>query len=694
MRKLRSGKFRACVKYLRQGRFLLLALAGSLGLWIVFAKLVVPRIIKSAYRGESLTFVNSLIHGQGKYSVQMYLDQWDKMAVAILAIFLVLAFTTILTISPSLYRKYAGKATPGTLGAIRMLVCGIVLASAVWEDLASSALLPREMLSHQGLLKLFYYLPGFDSFLSSYSALRVFEALTVLILFLGVIGWQTRIVIPLGAFCYLLLGGIIRQYTWFYHTGLVPLLVLIVLSLTPCGDGWSVDRLRRIAQARPVPAADRALPVYGRSRYLCWLVVALCYVAAGMSKIGNDGLSWFNAAHLKRVMLRDSLNPMEFDWGLSPHLAQAPDVFFTALAVATVVGELSFALVLFFPLARLIVPASMAMMHVGILLVQNVFFPDLIALQLGFYNLTPAREAIGRWLSRRRGHLEVLYDGLCPLCRRTVRLLSGLDLFQRLKFLDFRNLGLAEYNRSRGLKLKLEDLASEMYVVSRSGVNAGFDGYRTMSMALPALWPSVPLLFLPGVPFVGKLVYAYMARNRLTLFTCHAGCPVESPERTSPGQVTPMQKPAARSGYRLAVSAITGLMLMCWALRIEFYPLTAMQMYTGWGPIGPITYYKALARYESGETSRAPLEEAIGALADSRYRRVIAEAFSPTRLARCEKYLTAVASAYNSKVVPGKRLTELEIQKWTWDFVADPSNPSHGVLSERFVFEVPQRPGR
>ena len=338
----------------------------------------------------------------------------------------------------------------------------------------------------------------------------------------------------MGAFCYLLLGGIIRQYTWFYHAGLVPLLVMIVLSLTPSGDGFSVDRLRKIARGQPVPAADRALPVYGWSRYICWLVVALAYFAAGMSKLGNDGLAWMNATQLKRVMLRDSLNPMEFDWNLSLHFAQAPDWFFTGLAVATVVGELAFVLVLFSSLARLIVPAAMVAMHTGILFFQNVLFPDLIAVQLMFYDLIPLRKAIGRRLSRRRGHLEILYDGHCALCLRTVRLLLALDLFERLKVIDFRQLDLAEYNRSRGLNLALEDLVRQMYVVSRRKAYGGFYGYRAISLALPALWPTVPWLFLPGVPWVGRQAYAYMARNRLAPWTCHAECPVGAPERVEP----------------------------------------------------------------------------------------------------------------------------------------------------------------
>ena len=43
----------------------------------------------------------------------------------------------------------------------------------------------------------------------------------------------------------------------------MPIYVLAVLSFTPCGDGWSLDRLRRIARGRSVPAAEHPAAVYG-----------------------------------------------------------------------------------------------------------------------------------------------------------------------------------------------------------------------------------------------------------------------------------------------------------------------------------------------------------------------------------------------------------------------------------------------
>src|SRR5262249_45886801 len=128
----------------------------------------------------------------------------------------------------------------------------------------------------------------------------------------------------------------------------------------------------------------------------------------------------------------------------------------------------------------------------------------------------------------RFGNIEILYDGLCPLCRRTVRVLGFFDLFARLHFIDFRRLDLADYNHRRKSNLTIEEMDKEMYIVSPGRIDRGFYGYRTIALALPALWPLVPLLYFPGVPTVGQLVYGYIARNRLSLVTCDSSCEVRS----------------------------------------------------------------------------------------------------------------------------------------------------------------------
>ncbi|MFQ5902163.1 MAG: tetratricopeptide repeat protein [Candidatus Binatia bacterium] len=46
-------------------------------LWIIIGKFVVPAVIESAYRGESLPFINDIISGQAIHPVEHYLASWE-----------------------------------------------------------------------------------------------------------------------------------------------------------------------------------------------------------------------------------------------------------------------------------------------------------------------------------------------------------------------------------------------------------------------------------------------------------------------------------------------------------------------------------------------------------------------------------------------------------------------------------------
>jgi hypothetical protein len=61
-------------------RLLLFLMVVSTAMWIAFAKLVVPPIIASAYRGESLPFLNNMIKSQHIHSVDHYLQKWNGIA--------------------------------------------------------------------------------------------------------------------------------------------------------------------------------------------------------------------------------------------------------------------------------------------------------------------------------------------------------------------------------------------------------------------------------------------------------------------------------------------------------------------------------------------------------------------------------------------------------------------------------------
>lgn len=659
--------------------------------WIICAWILVPTIIESAYHGKAHPALNSLIEGQHVHSLDHYLEVWYRVGLSIpFLIFYQACLGILVLISPAkFFRKYVGNATPGALGAIRMLTCGFLLVSTLWEDLGSSALLPPELRRPLGVMRLFYALPiGFETFVGSEIALKIFQWTTTLILFLGTIGWRTRIVIPLGAFCYLILGGNLRQYAWFYHTGILPLYFMALLSFTPCGHGWSIDRLIRVYQGQSAPKA--ASSIYGWSRYTCWVIIALTYVMAGLSKLGNGGPSWWDATSIRYYLYRGTLSPTDFDWGLSLILAESPDILFELLGISAVIGELSFGLVVFSRVSRLLLPGVMVLMHTGVFLLQNIPFFDSILLQLVFLDFTKVRKAIGHYLALRRGWIELLYDGSCPLCRRTVRLLASLDLLERLKFVEFRGLDLEAYNRSHALKLTRSNLEGQMHVISQGRVFVGFYSYQRIALELPLFWPVAPLLFLPGLPLLGAVFYDYVARNRFNHVTCDSQCPIDSSnDITGTLPIRAKHSSLPRIHYPLAVSGLSTILLLFWFFRIEFYPFTSWQMMSTTNKSGVTEYVAAFATYESGETARAPFAEAIGALADGRYRYAIWLAFSlsPERVDICKKFIEAVASSYNADVSPGQRILRFEIQSREWNFQSNPLG-HHGELVDRFIFET------
>lgn len=59
------------------------------------------------------------------------------------------------------------------------------------------------------------------------------------------------------------------------------------------------------------------------------------------------------------------------------------------------------------------------------------------------------------------------------------------------------------------------DCMQSMHVVSRGGrITAGFDGVRSVAAWLPLFWPVAAIWYLPGVAWLGRRVYNYLAATR------------------------------------------------------------------------------------------------------------------------------------------------------------------------------------
>jgi predicted DCC family thiol-disulfide oxidoreductase YuxK len=128
------------------------------------------------------------------------------------------------------------------------------------------------------------------------------------------------------------------------------------------------------------------------------------------------------------------------------------------------------------------------------------------------------------------GKAVVLYDGGCPLCQRGVRLLKRLDWLHRFHGQDCRDTA----NLPRcDEPLNPVRLLEEMHLVTpdRKRAYSGFRAFRWMAWRMPLTWGIAPLLYLPGVPWLGRKAYLWVARNRYDLVPCRDGA-CEVPRRT------------------------------------------------------------------------------------------------------------------------------------------------------------------
>ena len=117
--------------------------------------------------------------------------------------------------------------------------------------------------------------------------------------------------------------------------------------------------------------------------------------------------------------------------------------------------------------------------------------------------------------------LNVLYDGDCAFCVRSLRFVKRTDRFGAFRLVDTAR---PEW-RAQFPQIRPEETEAAMLVVTASGeVFSGFYAFRRMLRASPWLWSLWLVFYFPGATVVGPRIYGWIARNRRR-FGCRVdGC--------------------------------------------------------------------------------------------------------------------------------------------------------------------------
>ena len=280
-------------------------------------------------------------------------------------------------------QKVVGICSAARLGAIRLIVIMTALFYVLWENMPSFSEVPVSWYRPIGLM-MFFPKSLMQELLSSATLLILFKTALIIFLLLSLIGCKTRWSLLIATPLYLIYISIPRAYAWFFHTGLIPFYLMFFMLWLPIEDALSWDSW--LGKNKESSSKGTQQKIYAWAVFLLRFVLAGCYFQAGYAKLHNSGLKWFAPWNLKHHVLQSTLGIMHFNFGLGLKLMYLPDGLWILLSAAAVFSELFYPLILFSWHLRMIYPLVGMMLHGFILLLQNIFFPDLIILQLIFYD--------------------------------------------------------------------------------------------------------------------------------------------------------------------------------------------------------------------------------------------------------------------------------------------------------------------
>jgi hypothetical protein len=240
-----------------------------------------------------------------------------------------------------------------TLGVCRLLFFGLLFVNYADEHWAPWAEVSRTFWQPIFLFEKFH-IPVLSG-----QQLFICEIVWKAAIAFACVGLLTRISTATAFVLGLYLLGLRHNWGKASHDDAAPVLILLILALSRCGDALSMDALFR----RPKSAGERLPLESGEYRWpirAVWLVISMVFFNSAIAKLRKSGLDWALSENLAVLMVRlNYFNKPVTDWGL--RLANIP-WFGHGMGLGAILVELCFPLVLFSRIARrILVPAAFLM---------------------------------------------------------------------------------------------------------------------------------------------------------------------------------------------------------------------------------------------------------------------------------------------------------------------------------------------
>jgi predicted DCC family thiol-disulfide oxidoreductase YuxK len=329
------------------------------------------------------------------------------------------------------------------------------------------------------------------------------------------LGWRTtwvKWVVLIGQISYLY-----RNPLLFYGVDNMLDSLLFIFCVAPVGRALSLDRVRavRAAKCRDLEAT---VPVYtspwaGACTRLMQLQMAVLFFVSGLEKVRGDEW-WYGDAIWQVFTTNEYYLP-----ALLNVLARHYWVVSTATYM-TLLIELAFPFLIWQQRTRPYLLAAAIFLHLQFALLLTIFYFSTVMIMGHMSFVRPEWLARLREAWRRRfGDLEMIYDGNCGFCARSMAWFLAFDGMQQIRIRNFRN--------NPSPLVSDAQMEKALYLVLPDGRTLpGFDAYRYVVLRVPGLWWLLPFFYVPVLSrLIGRPLYSWVAANRNRLGSLRMGCP-------------------------------------------------------------------------------------------------------------------------------------------------------------------------
>jgi len=176
---------------------------------------------------------------------------------------------------------------------------------------------------------------------------------------------------------------------------------------------------------------------------------------------------------------------------------------------ATVLIEIAFPFLIWQRRTRPYLLAAAIFLHFQFAVLMGLFYFSFVMVMGHMSFVRPEWLArLGRAWKRKIGDMEMIYDGTCGFCVRSMAWFLAFDGLGQIRIRDFRT------DPSPVVSDALVEKA--LYLVLPDGrALPGFDAYRYVVLRVPGLWWQVPLFYVPVLSrLFGHPIYNWIAANR------------------------------------------------------------------------------------------------------------------------------------------------------------------------------------